>query len=233
MRTQRTLAKIVWVLTLLAGQAGSQSKGLDISGMWLVQDPGSGSFTDWFNNVPKPKLRPDVIKDNEAQAASEAAGNVVNTAPRLETCPVGNFPLMMASSPALNIVQSRDEVLIGAEAGRARFIYMDGRDHSETKAQGYRASGFGHSIGHIEGETLVVDTVAFPTICDNRHPVMVTPGGGRARSTTHLAERFRLADNGEEMSITFTWEDPTVFLEPHTYTYRFKKLPEAHPFENN
>jgi len=104
MRTQRTLAKIVWALTLLAGQAGSQSKGLDISGMWLVQDPGSGSFTDWFNNVPKPKLRPDVIKDNEAQAASEAAGNVVNTAPRLETCPVGNFPLMMASSPALNIV---------------------------------------------------------------------------------------------------------------------------------
>ena len=201
--------------------------------MWIVQDPGSGNFTEWFNNVPKPKLKLDVIQDNEAQEASEAAGNVVNTAPRLETCPVGNFPLMMASSPPLNIVQSHDEVLIGAEAGRARFIYLDGRDHAETKAPGYRASGFGHSIGHIEGETLVVDTVAFPTICDNRHPVMVTPGGGRAKNTTHLVERFRLADNGEEMTITFTWEDPTVFLEPHTYTYKFKRLPGAHPFENN
>ena len=233
MRTQPTVAKIIWGLALLAGGAGSQSKAPDISGMWLVQDPGSGSFTEWFNNVPKPELKPEVIKDNEAQEASEAAGNVVNTAPRLETCPVGNFPLMMASSPPLNIVQSRDEVLIGAEAGRARFIYLDGRDHSEIKAPGYRPSGFGHSIGHIEGETLVVDTVAFPMICDNRHPVMVTPGGGRAKSTTHLVERFRLADNGEELSITFTWEDPTVFFEPHTYTYKFKRLPAAHPFENN
>jgi len=233
MHTQRTVAKIVLGLALLSARAGSQSKTLDISGVWLVQDPGSGSFTDWFNNVPKPKLKPEVIKDNEAQEASEAAGNVVNTAPRLETCPVGNFPLMMGSSPPLNIVQSRDEVFIGPEAGRARFIYLDGRDHSETKAPGYRPSGFGHSVGHIEGETLVVDTVAFPTICDNRHPVMVTPGGGRAKSTTHLVERFRLGDNGEEMSITFTWEDPTVFLEPHTYTYKFKKLAQAHPFENN
>ena len=233
MHTQRTVAKIVLGLALLSARAGSQSKTLDISGMWLVQDPGSGSFTDWFNNVPKPKLKPEVIKDNEAQEASEAAGNVVNTAPRLETCPVGNFPLMMGSSPPLNIVQSRDEVLIGPEAGRARFIYLDGRDHSETKAPGYRPSGFGHSVGHIEGDTLVVDTVAFPTICDNRPPVMVTPGGERAKSTTHLVERFRLGDNGEEMSITFTWEDPTVFLEPHTYTYKFKKLPQAHPFENN
>ncbi len=205
----------------------------NFSGMWLVQDPGSGSFEEWFANVPKPELRPDIIEDNKKLEESAKAGNVVNTARRLATCPVGNLPLMMASSPALNIVAAKDEVLIGAESNRARFIYTDGRDHSETKAPDYRPSGFGHSIGHWEGGTLVVDTVGFPArVCDSRHPIMPTPGGGRAKDTTRLTERIRLV-GPDDMTITFTYEDPTVFLKPHTFTYKFKRVPEGFPFENN
>lgn len=205
----------------------------DLSGMWLVQDPGSGSFEEWFANVPPPQLRPEIIEDNKKLEASANAGNVVNVARRLATCPVGNLPLMMASSPALNLVQTKDEVLLGAESNRARFIYTDGRDHSETKAPGYRPSGFGHSIGHWEGSTLVVETVAFPArVCDSRHPVMPTPGGGRAKDTTRLTERFQLVDH-DTMTITFTYDDDTVFLKPHTFTYKFKRVAEGTPFEAN
>ena len=214
---------------IAAAQSGAPP---DLSGMWLVQDPGSGGFTEWFDNVPKPQLRPEIVKDNEALAASAAAGNVVNTAERRADCPFGNLPLMMASSPPLNIVHSRDEIMIGAEANRGRFIYTDGRVHPAGKD--LLPSGLGDSIGHWEGETLVVDTIGFPPrVCDSRHPVLVTPGGGRAKETTHLTERFRLSKGGEELTITFTWEDPTVLLAPHTYSYRFKKLPGAFPFENN
>src|SRR5215813_5833482 len=185
----------------------------DISGMWIVQDPGSGNWSDWYNNVPKPSLRPAIVKDNEAIATREAAGAVVNRAERLASCPFGNLPMMMASSPPLNIVQSKDEILIGAEANRGRFIYTDGRRHPDIKSADYVPSGFGHSIGHWEGDTLVVDTVGFPArVCDSRKPVMVTPGGGRAKETTHLVERLRLIDGGDMLSVTFTWEDPTVLL---------------------
>ena len=232
MRIRAGAAIVVLGLSVFVWKVGAQN--LDISGMWLVQDPGSGSFTDWFNNVPAPSLRAEIVKDNEALAASERAGNVVNRAPRAANCPIGNLPLMMASSPPLNIVQSRDEVLIGAESNRGRFIYVDGRDHSEAKDPGYEPSGFGHSIGHVEGDVLVVDTVAFPAkVCDSRHPVLVTPGGGRAKETTHLVERYQLVSGGNQLRITFTWEDPTVLLKPHSYTYTFNKLPGAHPFENN
>ena len=204
----------------------------DLSGLWLVQDPGSGGFTEWFDNVPKPSLRPEIIKDNVALAASAAAGNVVNRAERRADCPVGNLPLMMASSPPLNIVQGKDEILIGAESNRGRFIYTDGRGH--PLAKDLIPSGLGDSIGHWEADTLVVDTIGFPArVCDSRHPVLVTPGGGRAKDTTHLTERYRLGKGGSELTITFTWEDPTVFLEPHRYAYSFKKLPGAYPFENN
>ena len=205
----------------------------DMSGLWIVQDPGSGSWAEWFDNVPKPQLQPDIITDNQRIVASESAGNVVNRMPRTAACPVGNLPMMMASSPPLNIVASRDEVLIGSESSRGRFIYVDGRSHPDVKDPSYVPTGFGHSIGHWEGDTLVVDTVGFPPrVCDSRRPVMLVPGGGRAKDTTHLVERFRLA-GPDELSVTFTWEDPTVFLAPHSYSYTYKRLPEGIPIENN
>ena len=205
----------------------------DMSGMWLVQDPGSGSWAAWFNNVPKPAVRPEIARDNEETEKREAAGNVVNTMARGPDCPVGNLPMMMASSPPLNIVVARDEVLIAAESGRGRFIYTDGRQHPDTKAPSYVPSGFGHSIGRWEGDTLVVDTIGFPArVCDSRRPVMLVPGGGRAKDTSHLVERFRLTDP-ETLSVTFTWEDPTVYVKPHTYGYTYKRIPEGLPIENN
>ena len=205
----------------------------DMSGLWLVQDPGSGNWSAWFNNVPKPAVRPEIIKDNAEIEAREAAGNVVNTMPRRADCPVGNLPMMMASSPPLNIVAAQGEVLIAAEAGRGRFIYTDGRPHPDTKALFYVPSGFGHSTGRWEGDTLVVDTLGFPArVCDSRRPVMLVPGGGRAKDSTHLVERFRLVDR-DTLSVSFTWEDPTVFLKPHTYSYTYKRVPEGIPIENN
>src|SRR5215510_4940616 len=103
------------------GGSAPPAAGPDMSGLWLVQDPGSGSWSAWFNNVPKPALRPDIITDNAAIEASEAAGNVVNTMPRRPDCPVGNLPMIMASSPPTNVVSARAEVLIAAESGRGRF----------------------------------------------------------------------------------------------------------------
>ena len=224
-------SRFLMAAAILAAPLFAQTNVPDLSGIWLVQDPGSGSFEEWFANVPKPELRQEIIEDNKKLEESAKAGNVVNTMRRTADCPVGNFPLMMASSPALNLVQTKDELLLGAEYGRARFIYLDGRDHSDTKNPDYRPTGFGHSIGHWEGKTLVADTVAFPArVCDNRHPVMPTPGGGRAKETTRLTERFQLV-NPEEMTITFTYEDDTVFVKPHTFTYKFKKVAGGTPFE--
>src|ERR1051325_3409115 len=191
------------IVAALAVASPAAAQHPDLSGMWIVQDPGSGDWQAWFDNVPKPQLRPEIVKDNEELAARDRAGYVVNRAPRTADCPVGNLPMMMASSPPLNIVASNEEVLIGAESNRGRFIYTDGRLHPDVNSPSYVPSGFGHSIGRWEGDTLVIDTIGFPRrVCDSRRPVMLVPGGGRAKDTTHLVERYRLV-NPDALSVSF------------------------------
>lgn len=223
-------------------QTAAAQPSIDISGLWLVQDPGSGTWTDFFENStgPAPVL-PDIRQYNDASRARQRSGDIVNRTAASDECPSGNapsfsalLPMLMATSRPLNIVQGRDEILIGSESDRERFIYTDGRDHSLVKSRNYRPTGMGHSIGRWEGNTLVVDTVGFaPKTCDSRFPIMRTPGGGLAKDTTHLEERIEVRENGEILAFTFTWEDPTIFTKPFRYTYRYRKIPQGTPVEES
>ena len=232
-----TLVASMALATVAATQtAPARRAPVDLSGLWLVQDPGSGSWTNWFfyaASLPKPELHPDVVAENKILQAQEAKGDVVNRAPRRLDCPAGSVAMMMASSGPLNIVQGGTELLMGGEAGRGRTIALDGRPLPDTKSPTFVPTGAGYSVGRWEGDTLVVDTIGFATdICDSRRPSGgFTPGSGRVRSTTRLLERYNLKD--DTLSVTFTWTDPTVFLKPYTYTYQYKKIPNGEGYENN
>jgi hypothetical protein len=242
MKTQRLRLVACALLTaalgapmLAEGQQPRRPAPVDLSGMWLVQDPGSGSWTNWFMyavTVGKPALRPEVIAENDRLNALEAKGAVTNTMRRRLDCPTGSIAMMMASSSPLNIVQGSIELLMGAEAGRGRVIALDGRPLPDVKSPTFVPTGAGYSVGRWDGNELVVETVGFATdVCDSRRPSGgLTPGQGRVRSTTRLRERYRL--DGDTLNVTFTWEDPTVFVKPYTYTYSYQRLPDAEAFEN-
>lgn len=219
-----------------AAAASAGQPSVDISGLWLVQDPGSGSWTDFFENSTGPApILPEIAKYSQESLARQRAGDIVNRAVRgAEDCGAGNLPMMMATSRPLNIVQGREEILIGSDAAPARFLYLDGRDHSIVKSPNYIPTGTGHSIARWEGDTLLVDTVGFaPKVCDSRFPIMRTPGGGLAKETTHLEERIQLLDNGQVLSVSFMWEDATIFTKPFRYTYTYRKVPQGYPIEDN
>jgi hypothetical protein len=190
----------------------------DLAGFWEMRDEsGSGSFGGVSEKVPTAQVMPEVKKFNEEAKARQKAGYVVSFASRY--CQYLGMPFIMGQSPPIDIVESKDEILIMSEQSSApRHIYTDGRGHPDSST--YEPTTNGHSIGHWEGESLVVDTVGF-----NELGARGVPGGGLRTTTSHLVEHFHLFDGGKRLSITFTWDDPKVYLGPHTYELRYYKDP--------
>ena len=107
-------------------------------------------------------------------------------------------------SGALFIHQSIDKVtLIFDGNSETRHIWLD-VGHSDN----LRPTGYGESVGHYEGDTLVVDTIGLndKTYIDNWR----TPHSDKL----HVTERWRLIENGEKLEILIAIEDPETFNEP-------------------
>ena len=80
----------------------------------------------------------------------------------------------------------------------------------------------GDSVGHWEGDTLVVDTTNFHPLADLRG-VGIGPGGRPipilgGSENTHVVERFSRLDDGNVL-YRFTVEDDTVWTAPWTGEY--------------
>jgi hypothetical protein len=121
----------------------------------------------------------------------------------------------MQHSAAWDLFQTKDEIMQAAEVHTfPRHIYLDGRKHPSPDRLVPTING--HSIGHWEGDTLVVDTVGFSGGGG-------TPGGGRVGKNTHLTERFKLIEGGKKLSVVFTWEDSSIYTKPHTYALEYYK----------
>ena len=206
----RRAAVILALAALSIAGAGAQqpaASSRDISGFWALTADGK--------KVPDARLLPRVTRamlDLHKRRDVHA----------LRWCnPVG-VPLMMDSGTPIEIRQGPTSIIVLNENCLVpRYMYLN-RKH--VSADIYDPSTIGDSVATWDGETLVVDTVGFhPT-----HGVTSIPGGGFRTDKTHLTERYRLLKNGEVLSVVFTWTDPTVFAAPHTYEFRYRRLPPAY-----
>ncbi|HWK55330.1 MAG TPA: hypothetical protein VNR18_13220 [Hyphomicrobiales bacterium] len=68
-------------------------------------------------------------------------------------------PRSMGTPYPVELIQDRDRIVFIFEGGGHvwREIHMDGREHPDNVNPTY----FGHSVGHWEGDTLVIDTVGY------------------------------------------------------------------------
>jgi hypothetical protein len=108
------------------------------------------------------------------------------------------------------IVQTPTAVMILVEMVHdVRIIRMNG-----THAPSTVHELLGDSIGHWEGDTLVVDTTNFTN-------ATMFQGSGE---NLHVVERFRRVDP-ETILYRATVEDPTTFTKPWTLEYPFRATP--------
>jgi len=236
-RALRRLVRAALLLTLcltcrdgaLTAQRGTPAATIpDLSGGWLRLDTaGAGSFDGTGRGYPPATLTAagqamptrgdgrNLIPAGGGTGPAHQAGDpyIVNNG---ACTPEGTGGSAIdPNSTAIFLLQSKDEVLMVREGPGGRRFHMDGRGHPDIAK--LTPSLYGHSIGHYDGDVLVIETVG---LTDG-----TVQGGGRRRPATRLTERFQLTHGGKRLTITYTWDDPVLYVRPHTYELFFERLP--------
>jgi hypothetical protein len=124
-----------------------------------------------------------------------------------------------------------EEATLISLLGSVRHIYTDGRSHPPKDELWPMSQG--DSIGHWEGDTLVVDTVSI------RSPVYF-PGLARGvgvpfipmSDQLHTVERIHMV-NHDQMQIDFTVEDPIALAKPVHVTFNWNRVKDIDRMEQN
>jgi hypothetical protein len=100
-----------------------------------------------------------------------------------------------------------------------RTVYLDGRAHP---AGGERTL-HGHSVGHWEGETLVIDTALY---ADHREGLAFGLPSGAGK---HTVERIKLNEDGLHIDYEITITDPEYLTAPATHRSQWEYRPDLEP----
>jgi hypothetical protein len=245
----RTAAGLLAILTMLALPAAAQTVAQKLAQAaaaanaakrtppppnWMEQWVGQYGAVDQQGNNPPPGftiVTPQSKQDDVAQAHSQAWARMRREATDFEyedlagICkPSGIF--RANSVAAFQLYASPEKILLTGDAGGGiytsgiRRIYLN-RPHLENPPLTF----FGDSVGHWEGDTLVVDTIGFN---DN---TWLGLDRSRHSNALHLVERFRFVLNGEYLEHIYIVDDPFALTEPYTMSRYHKKLPPNTPVE--
>ncbi len=216
-----SLVLVAVALSPLASHAAAAKNPPDLSGAWTTY-PGRSQ-----GPPPDPKLVPPqptalLLKaqyagayeaKRVAQRESDKRGEPLANA-STECIPNG-MPQMMFPIYPLEILQTRGQVTIIAEAmSQVRRIFLD---QTQPKIEDVPPGYFGHSVGHWEGSTLVVDTVG---VREDVLGYRDIPHSDQMRIT----ERFRLV-TPDILHDQITVEDPVTLEKPWTFTFAYKRSP--------
>jgi hypothetical protein len=165
---------------------------------------------DLNNPILQPWARDKVRARNELVLAGKQVFSL-----HASCWPVGipHFLLEPMTRP-MHIVQGPKEVvMILTSFSDVRRIYLSDK-HSEK----VEMSWYGDSIGHYEGDTLVVDTIGL----DDRTFV----DGFETPHTTqlHVVERWHLIEGGQILEANIHVEDPGAFTMPWNAVQRYRRF---------
>jgi hypothetical protein len=213
----------VWTLPRPAGlgRGGAQAKGGPPPGAPPARPPEDPTKPPLatFKNIGsgfKDGLLP--LKPKYAEMLKERKGENSKDNPDAHCLPLGLMQLHMHPQPR-KIIQTPGVVLILYEAQAGiRQIFTDGR--TLPPAADVQPWWYGYSIGHWDGDTLVVETTGF------RDDVWLDIDGSPLTNTGKMTERMRRPNYGT-LETEVTIEDPTVYTKPFTVRVNHRIMPDT------
>jgi hypothetical protein len=232
---QRNFLLLVTLVSAATTPVVSQPKDSaavpDLSGIWTHSIPGfepmasgptalintqrrengTGNILKLAGDHTNPILKPEAVEIVKMHA-ERGLSWTGDPNPRNQCRPEG-VPFLLTGRPT-SLLQQKDKVTI-----------LYGHDHQSRQVrlnQPHPAqvtpSWYGDSVGHYEGDTLVVDTIGLDTrtYVDN----YFTPHSERLR----VVERIRMIEGGRTLEVKVHVEDPGAFTTPWNAVQLYRRM---------
>jgi len=154
-----------------------------------------------------------------ARAAEQGAARLPKS---FKACAPVGFPTIMTIPLAdfmFELLVTPEQTLLAATDGTVRHIYTDRREHPKT--EDLWPTRVGDSIGHWEGATLVVDTIA-----REAGRIAPFPESPDLSEAAHFTERLRRID-ADTMEDSMTIDDPQRLEQPLHLSIRYLRVKDV------
>jgi len=222
-------------VTTFTEQQRALMKDWSMDGTWMVIRLGFSGFMseeEYLDPEVRERFPPPLnaeARELRETIREELSRGITRYNPTADCMPVG-IPYLLSYPASFEIQFSDTRAMMLYDNREYRLIYMDGRDHPHL--DDIFPGFYGHSIGHWEGETFVVDTVGLR-------------GGDKMQIEPHIPfteamhVKERWTQTGpDELQVEVTMYDPGIMTAPWTVTQtmlraRDTTLIDAVCMENN
>ena len=177
---------------------GTDAKGQDFSGNYWVGDYKNPLLAPWGAAVMKANAE-NAIKEKDPFWPAT-------------TCyPFG--PTALLQPQPVIFLQEPDKIIIDYERDhQVRHVYLN-VPHSKNP----KPSWYGESVGHYEGDTLIVDTIGFNA------KAFLDRYGAPYSEQLHMIERYKVSPDGRNMQVDVTYDDPKAYKQSWDALIRYRK----------
>ncbi len=178
---------------------------------------GQGRVSYRIADLGNPILQPWAAEKMKQPNEEVRAGKIPFTADsRCWPGGVPGFDIYARVRPIYFLQTAREITIIEESDMQVRHIYLN-VPHSAKSVP----SWYGESVGHYEGDELVVDTIGLNdrTFVDSYR----TPHTTRL----HVVERFKLLEGGKILQAAITVDDPGAFTTPWSAVQRWRRREEG------
>jgi hypothetical protein len=222
LRPGRACALGMFCAVALTGAAALPEKTAavpDFSGFWRINggsfdfaQPPPGTGPGPLVNISGNRLVPIANEDSPllkpwAAAEIKKHGDLLRSGKLAPDAHTSCHPMSVPY-----VLQVRGNVQFLQAPGFVMIIYMDNNQRRLVRLDTAHSprptpTWFGESVGHYEGDTLVIDTTGIAV-----HEVSAIDRFGSPHTEAmHVIERYRLADDRKSIGVVFTVEDPGTF----------------------
>jgi hypothetical protein len=205
---------------------------------------------DYRNPILKPETADIIKKKGEISRSGQAYPDASNQ------CRPYNPPFTLAMQLSMQLLQKKDGItILYDQDDQVRRVRLNDSHPANVKP-----SPMGDSVGHYEGDTLVVDTIAIQP----GPYAMVDRYGSPVTEALHVVERYRLIDGAaakdaqeryekldgrlggppgareidpdpslKGLQVFVTVEDPNVFTTPWSANVTYRRLSAETPWEEH